>query len=196
MNIPDTHRQLSFQVSDVIRFILLLSLFLFPATVTGIDSVRIGDPAPTFILKDLSGTNKYLRDFCGELRSNSSIPHVVILSFFATWCTPCRHEIPILEKFNNDFKQENIKIFLVDVGEENDKVRSFVSANNITLPILLDSYVTTAKNYGVADSRGSYSLPQLFIIDREGKINYISKGISKKDNFRKILIEKVGNLLN
>ena len=182
--------------SILYKELFILILLFSPIITFGVTNLKVGEPAPTFILKDLNGNNVYLRDFCGELRKKEATSHVVIISFFATWCAPCRHEIPVLQKFYSDFKKEGIKIFLVAVGEKRKKVLSFVSAKEITLPVLLDIYATTAKNYGVADHLGRATLPQIFIIDRKGKIAYIKKGFSKDNNLRKILIEKVSKLLN
>ena len=177
----------------IILIVILITLGLCNSAFT--QTLQPNDQAPTFFLKSLGGDNVYLRDYCGELRSGADTPHVVILSFFATWCLPCQHEIPILEKFYNEFKGEPIKVFLIDVGEDSTKVVQYVSAKGITLPVLLDNYTTTAKNYGVV-TNGNAELPQLFIIDQQGRITYHKLGYSQDDQLRKTLIQHVGELLN
>ncbi len=179
--------------------LLGLLFFLTPfRTVWAADSLKVGDLAPTFILKDLRDRTVYLRDFCGEPRRPSGSPNaqVVILSFFATWCLPCQQEIPILQKFFADFQQEPIQALLIAVGESKEKVQSFVSAKGISLPVLLDSFATTAKNYGVADKAGRATLPQLFIIDQKGFIQLHQIGFEEKNSLRDLLVREVGKLLN
>ena len=179
--------------------LLELLLVLTPLqTVCAADSLKVGDLAPTFILKDLRDRTVYLRDFCEEPRRQNSSPNprVVILSFFATWCLPCQQEIPVLQKFYADFQQEPIHVLLIAVGESKEKVQSFVSAKGISLPVLLDSFATTAKNYGVADKAGKATLPQLFIIDQKGIIRFRQTGFDEKISLRDVLVKHVGKLLN
>jgi len=85
------------------------------------DSIRkalvVGDEAPRFVLKDLSGEYVYLRDYTGKkLRQpwKQREKHVVVLSFFATWCLPCKIELPILDEIAARFIDEPLMIYLVD----------------------------------------------------------------------------------
>jgi len=176
-----------------------LLFFLTPSqTVYAADSLKVGDLAPTFVLRNLHDRMVYLRDFCGEPRRQNgpSNAEVVILSFFATWCFPCQEEIPILQKFYADFQQEPIHVLLIAVGEGKEKVQSFVSAKGVSLPVLLDSFATTAKNYGVANKAGKATLPQLFIIDQKGFIQLHQIGFEEKQSLRDVLVRQVGKLLN
>lgn len=194
-------KRLRLPTPDCIRCSIVLALFCLLAPLKfafGSDSLKVGDPAPTFVLKDLNGQNVYLRDYCGELRDQSSsvVSQVVILSFFATWCLPCQKEIPILEKFYSDFRQEPIRVFLIAVGEDKIKIQSFVSAKGIALPVLIDGFTTTAKNYGVADKFGRVNLPQLYIIDKKGRVQFHQIGLKAEDPLRDLLLKNVGKLLN
>jgi alkyl hydroperoxide reductase subunit AhpC len=174
----------------------LLILFLWIVDCISMDSLKVGQQAPTFALKAITGKTVFLRDYCGDLRSDKGESHVVVLSFFATWCVPCQHEIPILDKFYQDFSYEKIKVILVAVGEDQQKVITYAKAKNISLNIVLDNFLTTSKNYGVVNHQGSMTLPQLFIIDHKGFISFIQKGYRDDIDLRKMLIQKVGELLN
>jgi thiol-disulfide isomerase/thioredoxin len=146
------------------------------------DSVlKVGKPAPTFALKDSIGADIFLRDFCGELRQpwKNKIKHVVILSFFATWCEPCLKEIPELEKLANDFRGRELKIFLVNLKEDAALVKKFCREKNVTLPVLFDKYGIVAGKYQAT------SLPRLFVVAREGKLIWQTTGY--QENFQTAL---------
>lgn len=177
-------------------YITILLLFLSAAICFSLDSLKVGDPAPRFVLKNLEGNTIFLSDFCGNLRNKADEPHVVVLSFFATWCAPCMSEIPILEKFNKDFQVERIKVFLVDVGEEEHKITEYVMKMRIDLPVLVDNFLTTSKHYGVVNQQGQMKIPQLVIIDKHGLIAYKQTGFKEDDDLRRMLIRKIGELLN
>ena len=110
----------------VVGIIFLTISFLFG----GGAAVEPGSPAPTFSLPDLEQNYISLRDYCGEkLRKpwKNKEKHVVIISFFATWCKPCMEEIPHLEAIAQKYRNRHVKIFLIDVGEETQKVADFIS---------------------------------------------------------------------
>ena len=113
-----------------------------------------------------------------------------MLSFFATWCQPCRQEIPLLHEIKEKYKDENLKIYLIDVGEKKDLVRKFVSQQGYKLPILLDIYsMVSAKKYGV------YSLPHLFVIDKNGIIVLNKTGFHDKESFTQVMDSTLNEVL-
>jgi len=152
-------------------------------------NLKIGEPAPTFVLKSLNGNYVYLRDFCGKLRPPIKLKkqHVVIISFFATWCKPCMKETQELKKIAEQFKDKDLKLFLINLKEEKSLVKKFSLNKDLPGMILLDRYGVVAKKYGVS------SLPRLFLIDRKGKLAWMTKGYKK--NLSQILIKKISNLL-
>lgn len=181
----------------MMRFGLCTIILLFVSTICfSLDSLKVGDPAPRFVLKNLDGNTIFLSDFCGNLRNDADEPHVVVLSFFATWCVPCMSEIPILEKFEKDFNAERIKVFLIDVGEEEHRIAEYAMKKKINLPILIDNFLTTSKHYGVVNQHGQMRIPQLVIIDKNGLIAYKHAGYNKDMDLRKMLIRKIGELIN
>jgi cytochrome c biogenesis protein CcmG/thiol:disulfide interchange protein DsbE len=154
----------------------LCLLLLLPAALFSqeSDSLKTGDMAPKFYLKTLEGESFFLTDWCGELRQpwKQNQKHVVLLSFFATWCQPCREEIPELENISRNYKERALKVFLVNFKENTEAVAPFKNKMNLEMPILLDKYGVAAKKYGVNN------LPKLFLIDQAGKIKLIHEGYS------------------
>ncbi|MBI4553579.1 MAG: TlpA family protein disulfide reductase [Candidatus Latescibacteria bacterium] len=179
----------------------------------GQNQLKVGDQAPTFVLKALNGETVFLRDYCGkELRPFHKTKYVVILSFFASWCVPCRTEIPILQQFYETFKDEPLKVFLVnytpseqdlvthqpisDSKRRLEVVREFVKEQGYTLPVLLDEFGTAARNFKVADDRDRARLPHLFVIDRDGYLRLINTGFSGSPReFQRELITTISPLL-
>lgn len=149
-----------------------------------------GTEAPGFSMPSLSGKRESLRIWCGNKLSKpyvNNVPHIVIVSFWATYCKPCHKEIPELEKFYNKHKGENIKIFLISIDTKGAGiVIPFAKEKNYTLPILFDPYKKTAQRYGVK------SLPALFVIGPDGIIHYSSMGYKEDVPIEETLEKVVG----
>ncbi len=164
----------------ITAFVLSLFLNAYPQTKEELD-LKAGDEAPAFYLKDLQGNDVFLRNFCGaKLRQpwKNKTKYAVILSFFATWCGPCKREVPILEEVWEKNKDKNLKIFLVNVGEKKEVVKPFVSQQGYKLPVLLDVYkVVSEKKYNIK------SLPRLIIIDPNGTIRLVKRGFHDREKF-------------
>ena len=119
-------------------------------------SVKLGQPAPDFALLDLSGNVVRLSDFLGK---------TVVLNFWASWCPPCRAEMPeFLEAYEQRLPQDDFVILAVDKLVEDGKgaVEDFVQEFALTFPVAFDASDEVNQRYGV---RG---LPSTFFIDRNG----------------------------
>lgn len=118
---------------------------------------RINPPfeAEGFTLEDLRGSMMSLKDFRGK---------VIFLNFWASWCGPCRIEMPAMELLWQVFQDDEFVILAVDVKEDRDTVSSFIENNDYTFPVLLDSRGKVANIYSAR------SYPTTFLIDREGKV--------------------------
>jgi thiol-disulfide isomerase/thioredoxin len=173
----------------IMIFVLIVPLSLSAQTEQA-KELQVGDEAPAFYLKNLDGNDVFLRNLCGQkLRQpwKNKTKYAVILSFFATWCEPCKREVPILEEIYEKYKNENLKIFLINVGEKKDIVKPFVKKQGYSLPVLLDVYkVVSEKKYNIK------SLPRLLIIDQEGKIRLINRGFHERETF----VKKLENVLD
>jgi thiol-disulfide isomerase/thioredoxin len=145
--------------------------------------LETGDPAPTFFLRTLEGENFFLSK---EIKPDSPI----ILAFYATWCVPCRLEIPALEKMMSDPTLSNVRLYYVNVGglmaadeggdiikqrEEIDKVQQHKERFKMTHPILMDRYALTAQKFNAE------SLPTIVVIGGNGMIKYLHHGYSPGD---------------
>ena len=153
-----------------------------------IDSLKINDPAPKFVVRNLNGENIFLRDYCGELRQpwKNKVQHVVILSFFTTYCKPCLKEISVLQKLLQRYQEKELKTFLINLKEDKEHVGKFVAEKKFNLPVLLDKYGVVAKKYDVT------SVPRIFVISRKGKLIWKTRGFSENldEELTKVLNEQ------
>ena len=101
----------------------------------------------------------------GETRSLSSLKgKVVFLNFWATWCGPCRAEMPSMQSLHNKFKDKGLEILAVNCLEKAPQVLSFLDSNGFSFPVALDTDGQVSAAYGIQ------SIPTSFILDKEGKI--------------------------
>jgi peroxiredoxin len=131
----------------------------------GIQRFQEKKEAPTFSLKGLDGKPIALSDFRGK---------PVLLIFWATWCTSCKEELPILENFSVG-KRDQLALLLIAIdGERKRAIQKIVNENKVTLPVLLLLKEKVMDQYGV---RGW--VPQTFLIDREGML--VGKMVGPRD---------------
>jgi len=114
-----------------------------------------GSEAPGFTLATPEGQTLALSSFRGR---------VVFLNFWATWCPPCRLEMPSMERLHQEFKDQGLAILAVDIEESPKLVAKFMREFRLTFPALLDSDSRVSSRYAV---RG---LPTTVLIDRRGRI--------------------------
>jgi peroxiredoxin len=108
-----------------------------------------------FTLPLLDGTHQKLSDLKGN---------VVFLNFWATWCPPCRQEMPSMETFYQRFKGRGLEILAVDCQEELRDVSAFMRRNRLSFPAALDTSGKVSSDYGIS------AIPTTYVIDRSGKI--------------------------
>ena len=119
------------------------------------EPLAVGKPAPDFSLADLSDKHYRLSDFRGK---------VVFLNFWATWCKPCREEMPSMEILNKNFEKDGLVILAVSIDRvtTTKDIPPFVKGMNLTFPVLIDSWGQTDKRYKLM------GVPETYIIDQEG----------------------------
>jgi thiol-disulfide isomerase/thioredoxin len=111
--------------------------------------------ATDFTLQTLEGNKVSLSSYRGKL---------VFLSFWATWCGPCKQELPSMQALYDKLKGKGFTVVAVDLAEDSKTVKEFVKANGMTFPVLLD---TDGKVGGTYEAR---SIPTNYLLDRDGKI--------------------------
>ncbi len=127
-----------------------------PASVAERGVVKVGDAAPNFHLRDLAGQVVSLDQLRGK---------VVLLNFWATWCGPCRVEMPAMEQLYRAFPRKQFEILAVSTDPQGAVVtRPFQQEMGFTFPILHDS------EYRVGLTYGARTLPMTFMVDRQGVI--------------------------
>lgn len=123
----------------------------------------VGDEAPDFTLKNPEGEKISLSDFKGQ---------PVLINFWATWCGPCRIEMPLIEDMYQKYKGEDFVVLAVDVEESITVVRSFVKSMSLTFPILLDYKGDVADNaYRIR------AFPTSYFVGRDGNITAVHRGM-------------------
>jgi peroxiredoxin len=140
------------------NILLLVTIFYASATLAlqpGVKHYQNSTQAPDFILHDTDNTVHRISDYRGR---------VVLINFWATWCVPCRKEIPSLKHAWGIFEKENIQLLGIATKDSTDDVIHFQKENNIEFPIPLDEDGTIADNWGVA------VVPTAFVIDTSGNI--------------------------
>ncbi|HEX5646237.1 MAG TPA: TlpA disulfide reductase family protein [Nitrospira sp.] len=119
-------------------------------------AVRVGDEAPNFRLRDLDGNLMSLSQFRGK---------VVLLNFWATWCGPCRVEMPAMEQLYRSFPRREFQILAVSTDSQGVAVtRPFQQKIGLTFPILHDTDMEVGVTYGAR------SLPMTLMVDRQGVV--------------------------
>lgn len=152
-------------------FSLCLVLCISPAS--GSDATQtmqfVSKPfaAPDFTLNGDDGKSHRLSDYRGK---------VVVLNFWATWCPPCRYEMPSMERAHKKVKGENIVLLAVNVGESEDKVFEFTGQYPVTFQLLLDTDGSVIKKYPVI------GLPTSFVISPSGVVTHRAVGGREWDN--------------
>tara|TARA_Y100001958_G_C21126559_1_gene469130 strand:- start:285 stop:932 length:648 start_codon:yes stop_codon:yes gene_type:complete len=166
--------------------------------------LKAGDIAPSWALMSGPGKFEFLKTWTEEkgkkLRKPMTQPdrHVVVLSFFATWCKPCMKELPHLQNLYEKYEGEKIKFFMIDITEatrtvkgleDSPKAGPFLAQKGITMPILNDSRGVAKKRYGAK------TLPRLYVVDKYRTIRLAKKGFDEGEDFEGELITVIDELL-
>ena len=156
---------------------LLLSSVIFAQDES--THVKEGEVAPDFVIKTLDGQTQSLSDLEGK---------VVWLTFFATWCPPCRKELPHLDKLYKELgENESFELFVI--GREHDaaELGKFKKEQNFSFPLVPDPERVIFSKYA------EQNIPRNFIINKEGRIVEASVGFNEDDFNKKV--EKLKKLL-
>jgi peroxiredoxin len=157
------HRPLLFAV---------LFTFMIPVTWAG-ESVRghltpmPGTPAaPGFVLEDMDGQVHRLEQYRDQ---------VVVVNFWATWCPPCRDELPSLQRLWERMRDEGVVVLGINIGEDADSIFLFTADYPVDFPLLLD------EDSAVIEAWPVVGIPTTYIVDRQGRLTYRAIGAREFD---------------
>ncbi len=153
--------------------------FTAPTDTTTISSTPApitGAPAPDFTLTDISGTKVRLGDLQGK---------PVVLNYWATWCVPCKDEMPAIEAAYQEHKDKGLRVLAINADEGLSEVTSFVKSLDLTFDVLMDPGLTVNEAYRVR------AYPTSFFVGRDGTIVAMQIGVMTEaqlaENLDKIL---------
>lgn len=141
------------------RRILAVCLLALAASITHAAELRpwSGGPLPLFEIKDIEGRAHRLADYHGR---------VVLVNFWATWCEPCRDEMPSIQRLKEKFAGQPFTVLAVNVGEPEARIRKFLTLMTLDFPVLLDPEMSVARGWQAR------ILPASFLVGRDGRIRY------------------------
>jgi len=137
-----------------------------------------GQPAPDFALKSASGENLRLSEYRGD---------VVMINFWATWCGPCRQEMPLLDELYVRYQRVGFNLLGVNIDDDTGRAMKMIDELGVTFPVLFDSRKEVSKLYDVA------AMPVTLLVDREGKIRYVHHGY--KAGYEDKYLDQIRSLL-
>jgi peroxiredoxin len=125
-------------------------------------AIAPGAPAPDFTLKSLDGSP--------NLRLAEQRGRVVLVNFWATWCGPCKQEMPHLNRLYEKYRSAGFVLLGVNIDEDARKAAGAASGMGVRFPVLHDAAKGVTKLYDVQ------SMPATVLIDRDGKVRYLHRG--------------------
>lgn len=137
--------------------------------------VPIGEAAPDFELQTIEGKSYRLSDLKGK---------PVMINFWATWCPPCRAEMPAMQEAFKEFEAEGFTILAVNLNESDVAIKSFIDRYGLTFPIVVDKQDKVSKAYDIVP------LPTSYFVDRDGIVQGKWTGEIRKEQLR-TLIKKI-----
>lgn len=125
------------------------------------DRLKIGDAAPDFALAQVGGDSVQLSKLRGK---------IVFVNFWATWCDPCREEMPDIQKVYQKYKNQDVVVLAVNVRESADAAKSYFKTNGLSMPVLLDLTGEVPGGYRVT------GYPESYLIDKQGNVGECNIG--------------------
>ena len=142
--------------------ILLLGAMLVIFTASGLASSSLeGQTAPDFVLRSASGDNLRLSEFRGD---------VVMINFWATWCGPCRQEMPLLDDLYGRYQRVGFNLLGVNIDDDSRRAMQMVEELGVSFPVLFDESKEVSKLYKVD------AMPVTILVDRTGTVRHVHHG--------------------
>ena len=150
--------------------VLGLTVFVNPVYAVDVDA-----QAPDFTLEQLSGGNLRLQEHRGD---------VVLINFWASWCGPCRQEMPILDRLHQRYEEAGFAVLGVNVEGKRGPAEKIAKKSKVTFPVLIDAGQKVSETYELE------AMPATVVVDRNGKVRYIHRGYKPGDEAKYIDVVK------
>jgi peroxiredoxin len=137
-----------------------------------------GMPAPDFALKSSTGENLRLSEYRGD---------VVMINFWATWCGPCRQEMPLLDELYTRYERVGFSLLGVNIDDDSQRAMDMISELGINFPVLFDDRKVVSKLYEVE------AMPVTVLVDREGTVRHVHHGY--KPGYEQQYLDEIRSLL-
>jgi thiol-disulfide isomerase/thioredoxin len=145
-----------------VRPLLVLAAVAFAAAAGAAElKAWTGGATPPLVLQDLNGRTHRLADYRGK---------VVLVNFWATWCEPCREEMPSIERLRQSLAGKPFEVLAVNIGEPLGRIERFLEKMPLGFPMLLD------RDTGVAKAWKARVVPATFLVGPDGRIRYVHYG--------------------
>lgn len=157
--------------------IAVLAGFAVLPRIASSQSAMVGKPAPDFALPVIhnggEGDRVQLSNLTGQ---------AVVLSFWASWCGPCRAEAPSVDRLSRRLKDQGVTVLGVNTNDDPDKALAFARQKNLSFPILSDEEGKVGASFGVS------SLPTLVIVDKNGTIVAVRSGMTDESSLESLAL--------
>ena len=141
-------------------------------------SVQLSSAAPDFTLKSVAGPNLRLQEQRGQ---------VVMINFWATWCGPCRQEMPHLNRIYDKYRSTGFVLLGVNIDDDPRAAADLAAKLGLRFPVLLDTDKKVSRVYDMS------AMPATLLVDRDGRVRYIHRGY--RDGVEQTYEEQVRSLL-
>ena len=137
-----------------------------------------GHAAPDFALKSSTGVNLRLSEYRGD---------VVMINFWATWCGPCRQEMPLLDELYSRYQRVGFRLLGVNIDDDSRRAMKMVEELGVDFPVLFDARKEVSKLYEVE------AMPATVLVDRDGTVRYVHLGY--KPGYEDKYLDQIRSLL-
>ena len=144
-----------------LKTIVLAALFTVFAATSIASSGLTGQAAPDFALKSSTGKNLRLSEYRGD---------VVMINFWATWCGPCRQEMPLLDELYTRYQRVGFSLLGVNIDDDSSRAVQMIEELGVNFPVLFDASKQVSKLYEVE------AMPVTVLVDREGTVRHVHHG--------------------
>ena len=162
---------------NIRNWIFALMVCVFAASSIASSGLE-GQPAPDFALKSSSGANLRLSEYRGD---------VVMINFWATWCGPCRQEMPLLDELYARYQRVGFNLLGVNIDDDSRRAMKMIDELGVSFPVLFDAQKEVSKLYEVE------AMPVTVLVDREGRIRHVHHGY--KPGYEEKYLDQIRSLL-